>query len=225
MIIVVFSSLEFYANLVDSQILLLVFGIIAIMLCLALILAFLIIKLTKSRRYRNSFGNRIYRLAMDNDYYLVHEFSFPTDEENHILIDHILFGDHYIYCISDKYYEGVIDGEQHDQSWIFYPKGLSDKKEVIPNPLLANKKRIDKLALLTGADRNFFISIVLFNNECYLEDVQIKSRDEYIRNIKELPRLVEAIEKRPIEKINPEALKKAVNDIATLRDKYSKKTK
>lgn len=217
--------LPFLAPLSGYQILLLVFGAIVIIGLLSYFLVFLVLRLTRRRRFRNICGSRIHRLAMDNDYYLIQEFSFPMDDANYIMIDHFLLGERYLFCIHDEFYEGVIEGEQEDHSWVFYPRGNVNDKKIIKNPILQNRKRIEKLSLLTGIDQSLFISIVLFNNCCYLQDIKIDSRNEYIRNLKEIGRLVEAIEKRPIEKMEPYALEKAVADIARLKESYKKRGK
>lgn len=213
------------ADLTGPQILLLVFGIIAIALLLVFFVVFLILRLTRKKRFRHICGRRMHRLAMDYDYYLIQEFSFPTDEANFIIIDHFLLGDHYLFCVHDVYLKGVIQGEQEDQSWVYYPKGKNAEKEIIRNPILLNRKRIDKLSLLTGIDRSLFVSIVLFNNECFIDDIKMNSRYEYIRNFKEIGRLIEAIESRPIEKMEPHALERAVQDIARLKEQYKNQQK
>ena len=211
------------SDLEGSKLFLLVFGIIAICLVLFFFVVFLALRFTEKQRYVNICGKRVYRIAMDLDYYLVNDFSFPTDEASFVVINHILFGPRYIYIINDQYYRGVLEGEHEDLSWMFYPKGREEDKQIIKNPILQNRKRIEKLVLLTGIDKNFFVSVVLFNNECYIDDIKTKSRNEYISSVKQLSNLIEAVEKRPIEKMDPLALERAVQDIARLRNQFKKR--
>lgn len=213
------------AALSSNQTLLLVFGIIAITALLVAFFAFLIVRSLEKKNFRQLCGRRVYRVAMDFDYFLVNEFSFPTDDNNFLIIDHLLFGNRYIYCITDYYYKGVLSGEFDDASWIFYPKGKLSKKEIIKNPMLLNRKRIEKFALFTGLDPSLLISIVLVNNDCYIDDIEQVGKNEYIRNFKELSRLIDAIEKRPVERMDPLALEKAVQEIAKLRDAEKAKQK
>ena len=209
-----------YSDLTAPQIWLIICGIVVVLLMLAFILYLVINSSIRKKRFKEAYGKSIYQIAMDNDYYLVNTFGFSVDSNTDVLIDHILFGDRYIFCIADVRYQGVVEGKENDQIWFFYPNGIRKKKQPIGNPLTENKKKIEKLSLLTGADRTFFISLVVFNNDCYIDDIQTTSRDEYIRNVKELSRLIKAIESRPIENMDPKALEKAVQDIAKLKEKF-----
>ena len=223
------DSLDFFvffsSPITGTRLWLLVFGSLAIILLLAVLVYLLVINILRITRFKNSFGRKIYQVAMDNDYYLINLFSFPTDDNHQICIDHILFGERYIFCISDYNYCGVLEGHQQDQLWYFYPRGIRGKKQTIKNPLVDNRKKVEKLSLLTGAEKSFFISIVLLNNDCYIDDIKCSARDEYIRNIKEFARLVTAIESRPIDTMEPKALERAVQDIAKLKEKFQNRDK
>ena len=217
--------MRIFAALTSSQVWLLVCSFLVILFALAFLIFLLIRDVSRKKYYRESYAKTIYQLAMDNDYFLINDFSFRTDANSEVTIDHILFGNRYIFCLKDVRYQGVIQGHENDQIWFFYPNGSRKRKEQIQNPLIDNRKRVEKLSLLIGADKTFFISIVLFNNDCYIEDVKTTSRCEYIRNVKEFKRLIAAVEKRPIQNIEPRALEKAVLDIARLKEQYNKNKK
>ena len=63
------------------------------------------------------FGKRIYHIALYNDFYLINEVNLKLDEDSEAHIDHLLFGEKYIYVIKDRYYDGAIDGQEKDSNW------------------------------------------------------------------------------------------------------------
>jgi hypothetical protein len=165
-----------------------------------------------ARRYLYVYGKSIYKLALYTDFYLINKLKIPLDEQQNAHIDHLLFGEKFIYVIKDKYYQGGVSGKEDDQSWVYFPfhrRGAF----YIPNPFLINRQRIEKLTLVTGLDKSLFINVIVVNNDCLLDDIDTKKADNYIVNLKHLAKLIKAIETRNIAKINDEQLAQAVLDI------------
>ena len=53
--------------------------------------------------------NKVRRVVLDNDFYLVNSFANKTASQEPFHIDHIVIGDKFIYCIRDRYYDGAIN--------------------------------------------------------------------------------------------------------------------
>ena len=167
----------------------------------------------RRKNFQIHFYKQVYRVALDNDFYLINQFVFKVDSSKNATVDHILFGERYIYVILSKYYQGDLVGKYMDKSLIFIShKG---KKCYTDNPYNESKTMTSKLSSSTGIDASLMIGIVLINDDCKVE-VQSDSKQFYIIQRKRLPSLIKAIESRPVEPINEKQLEKAVQSIAKL---------
>lgn len=158
---------------------------------------------------------RIYRIALDHDFYLINSFKNKTADEEEFHIDHILIGDKFIYCIRDRYYDGAIRAKENDQSWVFYSK-RTQKGAIIPNPLKVNEARVDRMSLMTGLDKRLFISVVLVNNDCLISNYEVTSTSNFVVSLKNFASFIDEKESLPIEPMDPRALGVAAKDIAQL---------
>ena len=141
----------------------------------------------------------------------INQFLFKIDDNRLAKIDHILFGEKFIYVIISKYYEGDLIGKAIDKSLVFIShKG---KKRYTENPINQSKQLASKLSLNTGLDTSLLIGITLINDDCKVE-VQSDSKQFYIIQRKRFAALIKAIESRPIEKMNETQLAKVVQSIA-----------
>ena len=161
----------------------------------------------------------IYKIAMDKDYYLINDFLFRIDKSHVARIDHILFGDKYIYIITDSYFDGDIDGKEDDTSIIRVER--NGKKYYEDNPMLVSKKLVNKLSLVTGIDQSLLIGVCMINKDCSC-GVVTTGKSFYIVQCNRFKQLVKAIESRPIERINQEQLASAVKAIDKLNRRRKK---
>ena len=167
----------------------------------------------RRKHFQIHFYKMVYRVALDNDYYLINQFVFKVDSSKNATVDHILFGEKYIYVIISKYYQGDLIGKYLDKSLIFISH--RGKKCYTDNPFNETKFLTSKLSSSTGIDASLMIGIVLINDDCKVA-VQSESKHFYIIQRKRLGALIKAIESRPVEKINENQLGKAVQSIAKL---------
>ena len=168
--------------------------------------------------YKFYYYRYIYKVALDNDYYLINDFRFKIDDSHIGVIDHILFADKYIYIITDNYYDGDLDGKESDASFILIKK--DGKKYYSNNIVINNKKLMNRLSIITGIGSSLMIGINIINNNCIC-GIKNESKNSYIIQAKDFKSLVKAIESRPIAKINPEQLDAAVKAI----DRINKRKK
>ncbi|HMM01049.1 MAG TPA: hypothetical protein PKC96_06950 [Bacilli bacterium] len=208
------------------QWLLLVVGVIS----LVLLAIFLYHPLRKYYYQKNTvriFYRTVRKVTLYFDFYLINQMILKLDANSTANIDHIVFGDKYIYVIKDRYYSFSLKGSAADQMLISYQnkKGRSKKEVPIENPLMWNRLRIDKLALITGIDHDLFISVVLVNDDVNVDNVATTSKTEYIINRHDLYRLVQAIESRPVEPLNSEQLHAAVHDIDRINKRHDREKK
>ncbi|MDD4103753.1 MAG: hypothetical protein PHU89_01930 [Bacilli bacterium] len=171
------------------------------------------------KKFRFHYYKKIYQVAFNQDYYLINDFLFRIDDSTVMGIDHILFGDRYIYIINDYYYEGDLLGNSEDKSLIFVNK--KGKKLYTDNPFLASEKIVSRLSMLTGIDSSLMIGVIMVNNSCKCF-VKSDSKQFYIVQRKYFKMLIKNVESRPVGRINPVQLDSAVKAIYRLNRRKKK---
>ncbi len=199
--------------------------IIFVVICilLGLLLVFIVLFPFIKRKYifknfKRVYYKKINNVVLDNDYLLINDLTLNDREGKICTIDHLIFADKYIYVVKDRYYRGGIAGNKEDNVWFFY--GKQGQKEEFENPMNVNKKRIEKLSNITHFDNDYFISIVLINNDCVVKNLKsLQSNDSYIVPYNQLKKLIKTIESRNVPPIEQKGLEKAVLEIAQLKGK------
>jgi hypothetical protein len=82
---------------------------------------------------------------------------------------------------------------------MFYHR-FGRRGKFIANPFLLNRVRVEKLALVTGLDPRFFISVIVTNDQCLLDEIDTKDNATFIVKLKKLEKLIKTIEEREIER-------------------------
>lgn len=195
-----------------------VFTIVTPLSIILILLLFLIKPLRKKyikNNYIKSYGNTIYKIALNNDYYLINQLILKSTDDNNIIhIDHILFGEKFIYIIKDRYFDGYIEAKENDKSWIFYEKNY--KRTFINNPLINNNIRINRFSNYASIDESCLVSIVVINDDCDIEDFPILKPRTYLIKRNKLAKLIATIESQDVEPLNDVQMRLAVKDIARL---------
>jgi len=163
------------------------------------------------------------KTAVYYDYYLINKLEIQLVSNESLFIDHMLFGNKYIYVINDYLFKGVLTGNAQDSKWI-----LKDKKGqeiMVDSPLLKNKKLVEKLSLRTSLDHATFIAITLVSKDTKITDLEVNDSSNFVIDTRDFMKLILKIESRDIAPLNAEELKKRVHEIDDLnlrREKGSK---
>ena len=210
-------------NLSVGQIAFLIIVPTIVVIAIAVLLYLLNRRHMMKKNYKYFYYKRLYKITMDRDYYLINDFLFKIDDSHVGRIDHILFADKYIYIMTDSYFNGDIIGKEDDKSVIVL--GRDGKKYYDDNPLITNKKLINKLSLITGINPALIIGICIINDNCRY-GIQTSSKSFYYIQSNKLKALIKAIESRQVGTINKEQLASAVKSIDKLnRRKRSEQRK
>lgn len=193
--------------------------IMAIVLGVILVLFLIIFPFARRhymiKNFQKSYYKEIRKIADLSDYYLINNLVIRNNNKLVCRIDHVLFGNKYIYVIKDRYYRGAISGNKDDVTWFFYAS--NKKKFEIDNPMTVNEQRLDKLSLVTQIDKSFFISIVLINDNCVIKNAaELNKENSFIVSRKNLKKIIKSIEKRNVKRMDPKQLEFAVQDISRL---------
>ena len=189
------------------------FAIAIVAICLiGILLLFLIIFPIAKRHYafknfQNIYYKAIRKIADINDYYLINNLVIKNNNQLVCRIDHVLFGDKYIYVIKDRFYRGAISGNKEDSTWFFYSS--DGKKYEMENPMSINEKRVEKLSLVTQIDPSFFISVVIINDNCVIKNANELNKDNsFIVSRKNLKKIIKMVEKRDVKRMDLKRLLK-----------------
>ena len=205
------ANLVILSKLTNVQLAFIIIVPVVLFLFLTICLYFPISHVYCRKHFQIYYYKRIYRVALDHDYFLINQFVFKIDSSKVANVDHILFGNKYIYVLSSKYYQGDLVGKYNDKSLIFISH--RGKKCYTDNPYNQVKFLASKLSSSTGVDPSLMIGIVLVNDDCKVA-VESDSKQFYIIQRKRFPALIKAIESRPVAEINQNQLAKAVQSIA-----------
>lgn len=208
-----------------SEVRLTIFIVICVLLGLFFLFLFLYppIKNFLRKNYTvRSYYKKIMRVAEDNDYYLINQWAMKWGEGKNegIHIDHILFGNKYIYVIKDRYYRGAITAKAEDRSWVYYRSKKS--KKYIDNPLLLNKIRADRLSISANQPRQYFVSIVLVNDDCLVTPFHNLDDGNYLLSLSQLPKFINNYESRKVKPFSEKELSAVVRDLAALNQNERK---
>lgn len=167
----------------------------------------------RDRHIKNHFREycykKIYKVAFDEDYYLINNFSFKVDGKS-VTIDHILFGNKYFYVIIDTYLPGDLIGKENDNSLILIDR--HNKKFYTENQFQTCKSLMEYLKVKTGIDQDLLIGIAIVNNDCRV-GVESNSKQLYIIQRNKFKKLVKAIESRDVKKINEQEMDRFVKTL------------
>ena len=203
-------------NIPVKQLIFIIAVSLVVVVSFLILIFFPIRRILHRTRFLYLFYKKVRSVALDRDFYLINQFVFYTDEKNKDMIDHILFGNKFIYLIISQYYDGDLVGKQTDHSLIQVNK--KGEKKYCDNPVERSKFLMSRLSMSTGIDTVMMIGIVMVNDNCKLQ-IETNSKQFYIIQRSKFPALIKAIEQRKIGNINPNQLDNLVKAI----DKLNKK--
>lgn len=163
----------------------------------------------EKKTFQKNFYTDVYQLAIDKDFYVINDVVLEIDTK-FIHFNHILFGDKYIYCICDHYYDGPLSGKFTDQQWFLYKN--NGQLDHIKNPLLLHKARLSYVTSALRAEE-LFIGLCIVNESCLVDE--IKDAPEYLNviNQKDFKEYIYKKEKENVPPINSIQLDSLVQQI------------
>lgn len=156
----------------------------------------------------------IRKTAVYYDYYLINQLEISVTASDSIFIDHLIFGDKYIYLVSDFVFKGTLSGKSQDSKWIL--KTNKGEEIIVDSPFYKNRELVKKLSLRTALDQTTFIAVTLVSRETKITDLEVNDSQNYIIDTRDFTKLILKIESRNIRPLNSEELKKRVHEIDAL---------
>ena len=171
------------------------------------------------KNFVSIYGKKIYKYALVNDLYLLNQLELKGNDDQLLKVDHLLFGNKYIYLITDYYLPGNIEAKEQDPSFVYVSYKKDAKKYYIDNLLIKNAEFCKKVANNLGLSPSLFIPISLVDNDADFSDFHPTIKDNYIVHIAHLKKLLDSLESRKIAPLKEEQLKYAVRDVNRLNER------
>lgn len=151
-------------------------------------ITFFIVAVTGKKRVQK----KLYHEAKLHDYLIISDYTMQVEENRFRNVDTILFGNKFIYVIKIIKQAGEIKIEKEDNKWrVIYNKSLT----VIDNPLLENKRKINRLIQISNLPREDFKSIVVFTKTCEFDIYADENHQEFVLHENEVIPAIREIEK------------------------------
>ena len=197
---------------------------ITLAILLVLVVCFIILypKLLR-RKYKKGvvaiYGKKIYRYALHNDLYLINQLELKCNDDQMLNIDHLLFGNKYIYVISDYYLPGTIEAKEGDSSFVYQSIEKNSQKVYIDSLLVRNEIITKKLAVNLGLNPSLFISIAIVDNDSEFKELKKNNKDNYMIHLGNFTKLLNKLEARNVAPLNDDQLKYTVKDVNRLNER------
>lgn len=188
--------------------------IVFISLCSAIVIAATIViwvlvykNVYYPKKYKEVHYKEVAKIVNNQDYRLINRFIFRIEENKKAVIDHIIFGEKFIYLVFSRYYKGNLEGKLDDSSFIITNK--KGKKMYTENPFKYMNFVVSRLCINSGLEDSLLIGIVMVNNDCAIT-IPNKSEKFFVINKKRLPKLIKEFESKDIGKFKEDELQKAI---------------
>ena len=163
-----------------------------------------------SKNPKNKYLDRkIKKFANDRDFLFLSDVFLPVKDNRAIIIDNIIFGNKYIYVISQKHWEGHLKGYEYDTKWMINSK---NQTKYVDNPLINNRFKVQMLlSFLKEKEEDNVINIVAINDRVKFSDFQVQPL-ENVTKMNKIFKIIDDYEKNsPFNDIKEEEIERIAN--------------
>ncbi len=136
--------------------------------------------------------SKLKSLVNDYDYLYLNNLCLRIDAGKYLDIDHVVFGDKFIYVISTKFWLGYVNGSDEDEKWLL---GDGEHIEYVENPLKYNMIRIRALSSILDLSLDNFMNVVCIAKCAKIKEVTTTNRSNAVLSEKELLEFIKFHEK------------------------------
>lgn len=193
--------------LTTLQLIFIIIASVVAVLIIFLFIALPIMKIKHKKQFKKYYHKKIYKVALYNDYYLINNFVFKMDQKHDTYVDHILFGDKFIFVIMDKYYDGNLVGNFIDPDLVLISRNGS--KSYVANPYVGFNRLLSRFSTETGIKTEYMIGVTVINNDCRV-NIETPSKQFFMIQRNKIAKFVKTVESRDVGVMNQDQLQEAV---------------
>ena len=144
---------------------------------------------------------KVRRIARRHKLLAIENLNILNYKREHLRIDHVIFGNKYVYIITDYMLKGFVSGEVNDNSWVYRNK-IEKKNTYIENLSYVCDKNIQEFAGILGINTEPIVSICLVPNECDFTVKQLEYNKKMVVHYSSLNRKIKELESTNIGSLN-----------------------
>lgn len=148
---------------------------------------------------------KIIRISKRNNFLSITDLNICNYDCEKLNVNHVIFGNKYIYLVSDFLLKGFVSGEANDNSWVYYDN-IKKKSHYLSNLNMISNKNIQDFAGILGISPDLIVSICLVPNECDFKINNEKSERKIIVHYSSLNRKIRQFEKQDIGAFDKEQI-------------------
>ena len=162
----------------------------------------------KNKKNKN-LDRKLRKYAKNKDFLILSNVFLPVEETKAIVIDNLLFGNKYIYVISQKHWEGTLKGFEYDPKWLLETKSVT---KYVDNPLIGNRFKVSTLMnFLNETDDENIVNIVALNDKVTFKNIKAPTL-EYVTKMSNLFKVIDEYEKNShLNDIKEEEIERMAN--------------
>ncbi len=185
-------------------------------------IAFLVsLRRMNSETFNKLCTSKVIRIAKRRGLLLIPEAHLSNFERETLPVNHVLFGEKYIYLISDFLLKGFVSGEEKDNSWIYF-NNITKKTHYLDNLNAISDKNIRDFSGILQISPELIVSICVVPNECDFKIKGDKSDKKNIVHYSSLRRMVRRLENKKIDALDKQQIIDQFNLIKAKNDERNK---
>lgn len=196
--------------------------LIVLVIFISAFIAFLVmIRRMDSITFNKLCTSKVSRLAKRKNLLLIPEAHLSNFEREKLAINHVLFGEKFIYLISDFLLKGFVSGEEKDNSWVYF-NSITKTNHYLDNLYLISDKNIRDFSQILEISPDLIVSICVVPNECDFKIKGIKDDKKIIAHYSSLRRVIKRFEKKRIDALDKKQIIDQFNLIKAKNDERNK---
>lgn len=157
------------------------------------------------KTFRSLCEKKVIKLSKNNDLLFLKNINISNYEGDELIVNHVIFGKKYIYLISDFLLKGFIEGDEKNNSWLYYDT-RKRRYLYLDNLNAIADKNIKDFAGILQISAEPIVNICLIPNECDFKISNAKWNNKTITRYSSLARTINRFESKEIGSLNPDQI-------------------
>lgn len=149
--------------------------------------------------------NKVEFISSSNGFRVISNLDLLSYENGRVKIDHVIFGNKYIYIVTDYPLIGSIIGDKKDNSWL-YKKFGEKHPNYIENLFTASEKNIGEFIGIINENPHKIVAISLIPDECTICVKPMKNGNSRLAYFSEFGDVITAFENEETESLDQERI-------------------
>lgn len=187
------------------MVVLIILSILFVVCVILLITYILFVKGLNKKKFEQIVDKKIARISTKNCLASISKLNLYNFAEEKLKIHSVIFGKKFIYLVTNYCLLGNVEGEQNDNSWIYYNR-RTKSQEYIENLNDVGNKNIQEIAGILSINAEFLVSISVVPNECNFNVKNAQGKQNFVTKYLKLSHLINELENKNVGSFKPEQI-------------------